>query len=86
MQSRLTFRLRSGDDPETAPFPGFGVPDNRGETPTGVAVMPKGAEMSEFASEETVAADDQMETPIDPESGVEEAPAATASDDDDWED
>jgi len=41
--------------------------------------------MSEFASEETVAADDQMETPIEPESGVEDAPAATASDDD-WED
>ena len=38
--------------------------------------------MSEFASEETVAADDAMETPIEPE----EAPAATASDDEDWED
>jgi hypothetical protein len=42
--------------------------------------------MSEFASEDTVAADDQMETPIAPESGFEEAPAATASDDEDWED
>jgi hypothetical protein len=76
--------LRSGD-PETASFPGFAVPDNRGN-PTGVAVTPKGAEMSEFASEETVAADDQMETTIEPESGVEEAPAAAASDDEDWED
>jgi hypothetical protein len=51
-----------------------------------VAVTPKGDEMSEFASEETVAADDQMETSIEPESGVEEAPAAAASDDEDWED
>jgi len=76
--------LRSGDDPETASFPGFAVPDNRGN-PTGVAVTPKGADMSEFASEETVAADDQMETPIEPESGVEATPAA-ASDDEDWED
>ena len=42
--------------------------------------------MSEFANEETVAADDQMETPIEPESGVEEAQAAAASDDEDWED
>jgi len=42
--------------------------------------------MSEFASEETVAADEEMETPVEPESSVDDAPSAGASDDDDWED
>lgn len=40
--------------------------------------------MSEFASEETVATDDQIETPVEPESSIDDAP--TASDDEDWED
>ena len=40
--------------------------------------------MSEFASEETVATDDQIETPVEPEPSVGDAP--TASDDEDWED
>jgi len=42
--------------------------------------------MSEFMSEETVAADDEMETPVDREAGVDDAPPTTAGDDEDWED
>ena len=41
--------------------------------------------MSEFMSEETVAADEEMETPAEPESSVDDAPSTTGSDDD-WED
>jgi hypothetical protein len=41
--------------------------------------------MSEFASEETVAADDEMETPVEPESSTDDAQSATAANDD-WED
>jgi hypothetical protein len=40
--------------------------------------------MSEFMSEETVAADDEVETPSEPESSVDDASPAT--DADDWED
>jgi hypothetical protein len=40
--------------------------------------------MSEFASEETMATED--EAPVEPESNVDEAPSAGASNDEDWED
>lgn len=42
--------------------------------------------MSEFASEETTATDDELETPVERESSVDDAPSATASNDEDWED
>ena len=42
--------------------------------------------MSEFMSEETVAADEAMETPVEPESSIDDASSTTASDDEDWED
>ncbi len=42
--------------------------------------------MSEFMSEETVAADDEIETPPEPESSIDDAPSANAADDEDWED
>jgi hypothetical protein len=42
--------------------------------------------MSEFASEETMATDDEPETPVEPESSVDDGPSATASTDEDWED
>lgn len=40
--------------------------------------------MSEFMSEETVAADDEIVTPSEPESSVADASSATGADD--WED
>jgi hypothetical protein len=41
--------------------------------------------MSEFMSEDTVGADEEMETPVEPESSVDDAPSTTSADDD-WED
>jgi hypothetical protein len=41
--------------------------------------------MSEFMSEETVAADEEIETPAEPEASVDDASSGTESDDD-WED
>jgi hypothetical protein len=42
--------------------------------------------MSEFASEETFAADDELETPVEPESSVDDGPSDAAASDEDWED
>jgi hypothetical protein len=42
--------------------------------------------MSEFASEETMATDEEIDAPVEPESSVDDAPSATASNDEDWED
>jgi hypothetical protein len=42
--------------------------------------------MSEFASEETMATDEEIEAPVEPESSVDDATSATASNDEDWED
>ena len=41
--------------------------------------------MSEFASEETVATD-EVETPVEAEPSVDDAPSSGASNDEDWED
>jgi hypothetical protein len=42
--------------------------------------------MSEFASEETIAAVDELETPVEHESSVDDGPSDADASDEDWGD